>query len=189
MASIDRIQFDSLYRQNYPRVRLFVVRQGFCEDIAEDIVQESFVNAWEKRSSLSSVDTFGAWVKAISRNLCFLHQRSKRLVPMSVMNSVNEALETFELGDREEFASWVSEQSDGGWNQKEREEVLTTLLETIQNMPEGTRGKIGRLFYCDQKSVVQISEQLNIKQNTVLSHLRRFRHDLFQAMSQYHGDA
>lgn len=188
MALIDRNQFDSLYRQNYPRIRHFVVRQGFCDDIAEDIVQESFVNAWEKRSSLSSIETFGAWVRAISRNLCFLHLRSKRLVPVSLQTSSCESFESSELGDREEFASWLSQQCDETWNLSEREAALAAIQSFVQEMPEGVRGKVGRLFYFEQKSVSQISSLLNIKQNTILSHLRRFRLDLTRAMGPFYAD-
>jgi RNA polymerase sigma-70 factor (ECF subfamily) len=189
VALIDRNQFDFLYRQNYPRIRHFVVRQGFCDDIAEDIVQESFVNAWEKRSSLSSIETFGAWVRAISRNLCYLHLRSRRLVPMNLQTNPCDSFESSELGDREEFASWLSQQCDETWNHHEREAALAALQNLVQSMPEGTRGKVGRLFYFEQKSVNQISDLLNIKQNTILSHLRRFRLDLTRAMGPIYADA
>lgn len=182
---IDKVQFDTLYRQNYARVRNFVVRHGFCEATAEDIVQESFVNAWEKRSSLASIDTFGPWVRAISRNLCFLHLRSKRIVPISEIQAHKELCELEEIGDAEEFVNWFQEQNDQSWNLEEREHAIQTIAQTIEEMPESIRKKIGKLFYLDQCSVQKITAILGLKQNTVLSHLRRFRQELTKSLLTY----
>lgn len=108
---------------------------------------------------------------------------------MSLQTPPCDSFESSELGDREEFASWLSQQWDQTWNDHERESALAALQNLVQAMPEGTRGQVGRLFYFEQKSVSQISELLNIKQNTILSHLRRFRQDLTRAIGPIYADA
>ena len=185
MATIDRMEFDLLYRKNYLQVRNFVARHGFCDATAEDIVQDSFVNAWEKRSSLSSVDTFVPWVRAISRNLCFRYLRSKFLVCISDLKSQSNTSDTLDLGDREEFVNWYQNQNDHCWTQEEREHALGAIACTIKQMPESPRKRIGMLFYLEQKTVHQITILQNMKQNTVLSHLRRFRQELARELLAY----
>jgi RNA polymerase sigma factor (sigma-70 family) len=47
---------------------------------AEDILQESFITAFEKLVELSSHNAFGYWLKRIVINNCITHIRNKRLV-------------------------------------------------------------------------------------------------------------
>ncbi len=47
---------------------------------AEDILQESFITAFEKLIELSSHSAFGSWLKRIVINNCINHLRSNRLV-------------------------------------------------------------------------------------------------------------
>lgn len=185
MATIDKKQFDFLYRQNYPRVRNFVLRHGFCESTAEDIVQESFINAWEKRGSLSSLELFGPWIRAISRNLCFLYLRSKRVVSMSEIKAHKDLCEFEEIGDAEEFVNWIHGENNQSWSLEEREHALETVSRSIEQMPDSIRKKIGKYFYMDHYSVQEITMTLNVKQNTVLSHLRRFRKELARSLISY----
>jgi RNA polymerase sigma factor (sigma-70 family) len=45
---------------------------------AEDILQESFVTAFEKLSDLSSYNAFGSWLKRIVINNCITHLRQNK---------------------------------------------------------------------------------------------------------------
>jgi RNA polymerase sigma factor (sigma-70 family) len=185
VATIDKIHFDFLYRQNYLRIKSFVLKHGFCESIADDIVQDSFINAWEKRSSLRSIETFGPWIRAISRNLCFLHLRSKRVVSMSEIKAHRDLCEFEEIGDAEEFINWIESENNQVWNRKERELALEALYHSIEHMSDSIRKKIGKLFYLEHRSVHEIGLILDIKQNTILSHLRRFRKELSRDLVSY----
>ncbi len=47
---------------------------------AEDILQESFLTAFEKLSELSDFNAFGSWLKRIVINNCISHIRKSKLV-------------------------------------------------------------------------------------------------------------
>jgi RNA polymerase sigma factor (sigma-70 family) len=47
---------------------------------AEDILQESFVTAFEKLSELSDYNAFGSWLKRIVINNCISHIRKSKIV-------------------------------------------------------------------------------------------------------------
>ena len=58
-------------------------------------------------------------------------------------------------------------------------------LDVLRGMIEGstgTRGEVAKAFYLEEKSVLQISCDLGLNTNTVLSHLRRFRIHMTRAM-------
>ena len=64
------------------------------------------------------------------------------------------------------------------------EHSITLLRQLIQLHEGEPRATVARYFYLDQKSVKEISDALQLNQNTVLSHLRRFRLIVSQAMLQ-----
>jgi RNA polymerase sigma factor (sigma-70 family) len=47
---------------------------------AEDILQESFITAFEKLNDLSGYNAFGSWLKRIVINNCITHLRNNRIV-------------------------------------------------------------------------------------------------------------
>jgi RNA polymerase sigma-70 factor (ECF subfamily) len=47
---------------------------------AEDILQESFVTAFEKLSELTNYNAFGSWLKKIVINNCISHMRKHKIV-------------------------------------------------------------------------------------------------------------
>ena len=46
---------------------------------AEDILQESFVTAFEKLNELSNYNAFGSWLKRIVINNCITHIRRSKV--------------------------------------------------------------------------------------------------------------
>jgi RNA polymerase sigma-70 factor, ECF subfamily len=58
---------------------------GSVED-SEDLVQETFLRAWRRRSSYEGRSTFRAWLYKIATNACldFLKGRPRRVLPYDV---------------------------------------------------------------------------------------------------------
>jgi RNA polymerase sigma-70 factor (ECF subfamily) len=51
-------------------------------DEAEDVVQETFVRAWRKRTNLRETEKFPAWITAMARNRACDLLRKRRTVPL-----------------------------------------------------------------------------------------------------------
>ena len=66
---------------------------------AEDVLQESFVSAFEKLSELTSDNAFGSWLKRIVINNCITHIRKNRfeLVDINDHNSFADENEEDDL--------------------------------------------------------------------------------------------
>ncbi len=69
----DKDSFKKLYIQYHPILFRFVVSRVLDEDIAEDIVQDTFVRVWKIRQSLASDKSFFSLIAKISSNLCKDH--------------------------------------------------------------------------------------------------------------------
>ncbi len=172
-----QLDFQTLYKKHYQAVRAVVSRFKFQDATADDLIQDIFVQAWQNLSSLKEQAAFSGWLMTIARNRCLNEiRKTKRTVSVSGTDAISEedgaaGSEVILVAD-DDFASLHFEQS-------------ITLLRQLIQMHEGEpRATVARYFYLEQMSVKEICDSLQMNQNTVLSHLRRFRLIVSQAMIQ-----
>ncbi len=138
--------FQSIYKEYYePLVRFaesYVVRQ----DVAEDIVQEVFVNMWEKE-------------------LYFLSQAAlSSYLYTSVKNSAFDFLKHQEVENR--FVETVHSDSEvSNWESQLDEDMLNLLFKSIDQLPERCREIF--LLHLDGFSNDEIATKLNLSVLTV----------------------
>jgi len=71
----DRAAFGQLVRRRQPAVRGLLRR--LCRDsaLADDLAQETFMQAWRTIGNLRSASAFGSWLRQIAVNVWLRHQR------------------------------------------------------------------------------------------------------------------
>lgn len=171
--SID--SFEDLYKKYYRGVAATVAKFNFRNGAADDLIQDTFIQAWQSLSTLKDPKAFGGWLMTIARNKCLNEiRKTKKTVSIASTDSQDDDESTYDLvliAD-DVMASVHFEQSI---------ELLNELIKSHEGEPRAT---IAKMFYLEKKSVKEITETLNLKQNTVLSHLRRFRLIVSKAMVQ-----
>ena len=110
MAVAEEVLYLSgLYAMHRPAVERAVRAQVRDRAVADDIVQEAFVRAFEQIERLRNTDSFLPWVLAIARNLVADHwRRTGRLVSLEVddhdvasgASDVDDIAEVRELASR-----------------------------------------------------------------------------------------
>jgi RNA polymerase sigma-70 factor (ECF subfamily) len=129
---------------------------------AEDILQESFVTAFEKLNELSSDSAFGSWLKRIVINNC-ISQLRKRI----------------DLADIDDFTS-IPDNS-------EAEEQLnidpSVMHNAIKDLPSGGRA-ILVLHAMEGYKHREIAEMLGISESTSKSQYRRALDILYSNLKQ-----
>ena len=75
----DRAAFTAVYAQHRPRVYSFLVRLSGRRDVAEDLLQETFLRLATRCTTLRPDTRVGAWLFTVARNL-FLDDRRSRVV-------------------------------------------------------------------------------------------------------------
>jgi RNA polymerase sigma-70 factor (ECF subfamily) len=170
--SISVEEFEVLYRENYKIVRAVALKYGLRDGRVDDAIQESFVTAYEKIDTLKDPKAFRGWVTTIARNYCLgIHRKSKPEVTVTGTDQVDEEGE----------ATIVLESQDMFGN-LDYEHCITLLQGLIEDHKGEPRASIARCFYLEHCSIKEICTKLALKQNTVLSHLRRFRLMVTEAM-------
>jgi len=122
--------------------------------LAKDIVQDIFVQLWNKRTSFD-INNFPAWLTvAVRNNVYRCMQRQKRL------QSIKDLLVTYSRNNQEPDHKLL-------YN-----EFLVSYEKLINSLPEGQQ-TIFRLHYIDDLSTDLIAERLNISRKTVQNQLAK----------------
>ncbi len=169
------LDFETLYRRHYSAVRAVVARFRFTDAAQDDLIQDIFIQAWQNLSSLKEPAAFSGWLMMIARNKCLNELRqTKKNVAIARTDSISDPEDgggaEVILVAEDDYASLQFEHS-------------LALLQQLIALHEGEpRATVAKMFYIEEKSVKDICEALFMNKNTVLSHLRRFRLIVGQAM-------
>jgi RNA polymerase sigma-70 factor (ECF subfamily) len=134
------------------------------ESLAQDVVQEVFIRAYERIDQLESGREIGPWLFRIAHNLSIDHLRKLRL-----------------SGDElpQEQASMMSD-AEGAMITKQRHQQLQLKLgELRQEVRE-----VLLLHYEQGMKVREIAEMVHLPLGTVLAHLSRGRQQLKNLMQE-----
>ncbi|UII81177.1 RNA polymerase sigma factor [Flagellimonas sp. CMM7] len=139
-------------------MRLLTIRED-----AEDVLQESFVEAFKKMDSFRFESTFGAWLKRIVINKSINHLKTKRLLLSSLENE-GEPIEENENEGTQDF---------------EIEKIKIGLGQ----LPEGYK-QIITLYLIEGYDHVEIGEILGISTSTSKSQYHRAKKKLIQIVNE-----
>ncbi len=79
----DEFAFVSLYNRYKGPVYAFCFKMVLSRDMAQDVLQETFLRVYENRDRLLSSDSFRSWIFTIARNQCLNHLRkANRMVTL-----------------------------------------------------------------------------------------------------------
>ena len=134
-----------------------------CKEDAEDVVQDSFIDAFKNLHKFKYESTFGAWLKRIVINKSINHLKVKRL-PLSTIND-----HEFHLTEEVEF---------------ERVAAVDILkVKTgIEKLPQGYR-QIINLYLLEGFDHNEISEVLGITTSTSKSQYHRAKKKLVEIIN------
>ena len=152
--------FEQLYRQNYKRIYLFAKRMTNSTSDAEDIVQDTFVKAWQKLDSFKGQSLFHTWLRTIASRVSIDRLRVKNAL---VWRQSSEYQDIYPNG-----ASKV--------------DAIYDLEKMIRLLPDGARS-IFVLHDIEGFKHQEISEMIGIAVGTSKAQLHRARKLLRESMS------
>ena len=140
----------TLLKHYYSALCLFAERLLGDSAAAEDIVGESFVKLWNKRTNFENHQNLKAFMYITVRNACLNYlKQAKR-------DSLSKKQLAYLTGEKEEFVL----------NEMIRAEVLKEIMNEIDNLPEQCR-KVLKLGYLEGMKNQEIADLLDISIHTV----------------------
>ena len=138
--------------------KLFALSLKYCQSKtdAEDVLQDSFITAFEKIHQFKNTGSFEGWLKRIVINTALQRYREKS--PLQLVKNNYDVEEEGEVVAVEE----------------EENVDIDYLLEIIQQLPNRYR-LVFNLYVLDNYSHKEIAEMLDISEGTSKSNLSRAR--------------
>ena len=167
ILSGDEAAFSELVRKYQKSVHALAWRKIGDFHIAEEITQDTFLQAHKKLASLKNPNQFAGWLYVIADRLCKAWFRKKQMYVQSLDATSEETLE------KTVYASYVVEQREEV-SVERRRKIVQKLLEKL---PESER-MVMVLHYLGEMSCEAISKFLGVSPNTVKSRLQRARERL-----------
>jgi RNA polymerase sigma-70 factor (family 1) len=136
------------------------------KEMIEDLVQESFLKAFDNIHSFDTSYAFSTWLYRIATNHSIDYLRKKKLQTLSIDEPVKSRDGEFrmELPDQDSEA-------DREIIDKQRENIIS---EAIESLPE-KYSVIIKLRHMDDKSYQEIAEMMDLPLGTVKAHIFRAR--------------
>ena len=171
ILSGDDAAFSELVYKYQKSVHALAWRKIGDFQIAEEIAQDTFLQAYKKLTTLKNPTQFAGWLYVIAANLCTDWKRKKRKKP--IMKSLE--VDTSGTLDKTSYEMYLDEQREKK-AAEHRQELVKNLLDKL---PESERTVV-TLHYLGEMTSEAISEFLGVSVNTIKSRLRRARKRLQQ---------
>lgn len=155
----DERAFSKLFKKYKPFVENLLNTYLNDMDEARDLTNEVFLKVYQKLSKFTSYESFGGWLRTMTKNTAIDYLRHKT--------------EDLVLDDVE---SGIEPQEPAGEDEQSVINKITYnhIISQIDTLPP-LYGEVCKLYYRDNLTVKQIAEAKNIPKGTVKSYLFRFR--------------
>ena len=167
VLSGDETAFSALVQKYQKSVHALAWRKIGDFHIAEEITQDTFLQAHKKLRSLKNPNQFAGWLYVIADRCCKAWFRKKKLRTKSLETTSVEALE------KTAYADYICEQREDA-AVEHRRKIVQKLMEKL---PESER-TVMVLYYLGEMNCAEISKFLDVSPNTVRSRLQRARERL-----------
>ena len=163
----DEAAFNTLVRKYQKQVHAFVWHKIGDFHFAEEITQDTFLQAYKKLATLRNSNQFAAWLCVIASRRCINWIRRKKPTMQSLETACVDVVEKCS------YARYISEQRETEASER-RYKIVQKLL---AKLPKSER-KVVTLHYLGEMPVKEISKFLGVPVNTIKSQLQRARRRL-----------
>ena len=153
--------FSVLIEKHLKSVYIFVLKLTNNKEDSEDIVQDTFIKAWQKLHKYDEEKSFKTWLFSIAKNTAIDKLRKKKMAVFSSLDFENESFE--------ETIADTTPLPDEIFAEKESEEKVRKALEKL---PENQR-LIIYLHINEDLTFEEIAEIIGKPMNTIKSQYRR----------------
>lgn len=163
IKSGDDVAFKVLYNKYYPRLYYFIYEFIRMDDIAENIVHDTFITFWQKRNTLKSDLNISSYLYSIAKNNCLYRLRDQRY-------------------RQKLFASGSLDNKELSQNLKALDSIDTSTLifheieQIIEKTLEGLSPQSKKVFMLSRFEGMknrEIAEELNITTKAVEGHITK----------------
>ena len=171
----DKNAYEKIYNTLYPRLFYFIREYITDEEIARNILQDTFLSLWEKRTLFSEEINLGAWLYTVTKNKALKHLRHQEYVDQFS----RERIQKFNIDMLNTFALEQLDTSLLSFH-----EIENLIEKTLKNLPAQYCEIFKMSRYGNNKNR-EIAEKLSISEKTVEAHITKTLKLLRIALKDY----
>lgn len=156
--------FSALYESTQRDMYYIALKYMKNEEDAMDVLQDSYIKAWQSLATLKDPASFRAWFGRIVANTAKNALAKKRPMLFSQLEGENDEGEQFALNIEDEKSEFQPERS---YTQKETQELVHELIDSLSD----EQRLCILMYHLDDQSIKDIAETFGISENTVKSRL------------------
>jgi RNA polymerase sigma-70 factor (ECF subfamily) len=168
----DEGAFRVIFNRYYSRLYYFILEFIPLDDLAENIVQDTFLTLWNKRFELKGDSNLSAYLYTVARKNCLYRLRDQRYRQKLFITASADRDEldlNMEVLNTMDSSSWTFE------------EISKIIQQTLEELPPQCK-RVFIMSRFEEKKNKEIAEELNISVKVVEKHiskgLKKFRESL-----------
>lgn len=173
-------EIERRFRASQARLMRLARLRGASEASAEDVVQETWLEAWKSLSHLRDASHFDAWLDGICRNVCRRQVAStdtRQSLPLRAQSLNDDAADLDETPDDLADTSLLDPMQE-----LDHHELATLLDRALGYLPEPSREAMA-LCYLDELPQREVAARLAVTIGALEERLRRARRLLRQTLN------
>ncbi|MEZ5106910.1 MAG: RNA polymerase sigma-70 factor [Draconibacterium sp.] len=170
----DEVAFKVIYNNYYPRLYFFILEFIPLKDLAENIVQDTFITLWNKRRELREDTNLASYLFSVAKNNCLYRLRDSRYKQKLFSNSLN-------IGELQLNTEALSAIDTSTFAFQEIEQIIEKTLEGLS--PQCRR--VFELSRFEDLKNREIAEELDVSVKTVEGHITKSLKILKEALKDY----
>ena len=167
---LDKAQYDKLFVEHYPMLCYVAYDYVREKTLAEEMVQDTFLNIWEKRSSIVVTPGIKSFLIKSTQNTCLQYLRTKKLETQSI-----------DTVSAEKLMTWSDDYPLGRLFEKEIADIID---QTVQSFPPQIQ-KVFMLSRYQDMTYAQIAKLLEVSENTIKTQIKTALSRLRVALKDY----
>lgn len=171
----DELAFKVIFNKYYSRLYYFIREFVSFDDIAENIVQDTFFTLWNKRNELKDGSNLNAYLFTVAKNNCLYKLRDQRYKQrLFTANSLdqNELEMNMEVLNTLDSSAYTFE------------EIERIIARTLDELPPQCK-RVFILSRFEEKKNKEIAEELNISVKVVEKHISRGLKKFKESLKDY----
>ena len=173
---------DMLLADARPRLLRLARMNGITPDVADDVVQETLMEAWRHLDNLHTAERFSAWLDGICRNVCRRHARAQNSPSSCYISlSTKQQDDIYEIEDGP-FYDTPDPQALDPAEELNRGDMAMLLDRALAYLPSETRELI-ELCYLAELPQREAAERLQLTIGALELRLHRARRLLRQVLN------
>jgi len=175
LKSDDEIAFKMIYNKYFSRLYYFILEFMPIDDLAENIVQDTFFTLWNKRHELDDNTRIDAYLFTVAKNNCLYrlrdHRYRQRLFDSGGFRETELEMNAEILGSIDS-------------NSYTFDEIERIIKETLDELPPQCK-RVFMLSRFEERKNKEIAEELNISVKVVEKHMTKALRIFREALKDY----